>query len=143
MALFEEVQSRDSNQGLSDFTAFLPASLLPRRVLFKSGRFQHQVDDFPVCASKQLSTDKLLLNVIKDYRTNEAKPYTPDALAGFPCEHYSIGLSEAWNGIGSEMDSYLKNQALRQVESKFLMGIQMAMGAPITAPMTTPTMIHS
>lgn len=37
MALFEEVQSRDSNQGLSDFTAFLPASLLPRRVLFKSG----------------------------------------------------------------------------------------------------------
>lgn len=96
------------------------------RTLFKSGRFQHQVDDFPVVASKQLSTDKLLLNVIKDYRTNEAKPYTPDALAGFPCEHYSVGLSEAWNGIGSEMDSYLKNQALRQVESKFLMGIQMA-----------------
>ena len=66
------------------------------RTLFKSGRFQHQVDDFPVVASKQLSTDKLLLNVIKDYRTNEAKPYTPDALAGFPCEHYSVGLSEAW-----------------------------------------------
>lgn len=96
------------------------------RVLFKSGRFQHQVDDFPVVASKQLSTDKLLLNVIKDYRTNEAKPYTPEALAGFPCEHYSIGLNEAWNSLGSEMSFYLKNQANKQDETKFLMGIEMA-----------------
>ena len=96
------------------------------RVLFKSGRFQHQVDDFPVVASKQLSTDKLLLNVIKDYRTNEAKPYTPEALAGFPCEHYSIGLNEAWNSLGNEMNFYLKNQASKQDESKFLTGIEMA-----------------
>ena len=60
------------------------------RTLFKCGKFQHQVDDFPVVASKQLCSDKLLLNVIKDFRTREAKPYTPDALAGFPCEHYSV-----------------------------------------------------
>lgn len=96
------------------------------RTLFKSGRFQHQVDDFPVVASKQLSTDKLLLRVIKDYRTNEAKPYTPDAIAGFPCEHYSIGLAEAWNGIGNELNFYLKNQANKQDETKYLMGIEMA-----------------
>ena len=77
-------------------------------------------------ASKQLSTDKLLLRVIKDYRTNEAKPYTPDAIAGFPCEHYSIGLAEAWNGIGNELNFYLKNQANKQDETKYLMGIEMA-----------------
>ncbi len=96
------------------------------RTLFKCGKFQHQVDDFPVVASKQLCSDKLLLNVMKDYRTREAKPYTPDALAGFPCEHYSIGLNEAWNSVGKEMELYLKNQANKQDETKFLMGIDMA-----------------
>ena len=96
------------------------------RTLFKCGKFQHQVDDFPVVASKQLCSDKLLLNVMKDYRTREAKPYTPDALAGFPCEHYSIGLNEAWNSVGKDMEIYLKNQANKQDETKFLMGIDMA-----------------
>ena len=96
------------------------------RTLFKCGKFQHQVDDFLVVASKQLCSDKLLLNVMKDYRTREAKPYTPDALAGFPCEHYSIGLNEAWNSVGKDMEIYLKNQANKQDETKFLMGIDMA-----------------
>ena len=96
------------------------------RVLFKSGRFEHQVDDFPVVASKQLSSDKLLLSVLKDYRTREAKPYTADALAGFPCEHYSIGLTEAWNSLGKEMNFYLQNQAQKSEPSKLLMGIEMA-----------------
>ena len=96
------------------------------RTLFKCGKFQHQVDDFPVVASKQLCSDKLLLNVMKDYRTREAKPYTPDALAGFPCEHYSIGLNEAWNSVGKDMELYLRNQANKQDETKFLMGIDMA-----------------
>ena len=96
------------------------------RTLFKCGKFQHQVDDFQVVASKQLCSDKLLLNVMKDYRTREAKPYTPDALAGFPCEHYSIGLNEAWNSVGKDMELYLKNQANKQDETKFLMGIDMA-----------------
>jgi len=96
------------------------------RTLFKCGKFQHQVDDFPVVASKQLCSDKLLLNVIKDFRTREAKPYTPDALAGFPCEHYSVGLNEAWNSVGKDMDFYLKNQANKQEETRLLMGIDMA-----------------
>ena len=43
------------------------------RTLLRCGKFQHQVDDFPVVASKQLASDKLLLNVIKDhYLKNEA-----------------------------------------------------------------------
>ena len=95
------------------------------RTLLRCGKFRHQVDDFPVVASKQLASDKLLLNVIKDYRTNEAKPYTPDALAGFPCEHYSIGLSEAWNSVGPDMDFYLRNQACKQNETRYLKGLDM------------------
>jgi len=95
------------------------------RTLFKSGRFEHQVDDFPVIASKQLASDKLILSVLNDYRTREAKPYTSDALAGFPCEHYSIGLTDAWNSLGNEMNFYLKNQAQKSDPSKFLMGIEM------------------
>ena len=96
------------------------------RTLLRCGKFQHQVDDFPVVASKQLASDKLLLNVIKDYRTNEAKPYTPDALAGFPCEHYSIGLTEAWNSVGPDMDHYLKNEAGRQNIPRNLKGVDMS-----------------
>ncbi|MBO4682110.1 MAG: hypothetical protein J5623_09495 [Clostridiales bacterium] len=77
---------------------------------FKSGKYQFQVDDFPVVASKQLTGDKLLSSVVKDYWTREAKPYSPDALAGFPCEHYSIGLKDAWNSCGPDMQFYLKNE---------------------------------
>ena len=96
------------------------------RTLFKCGKFQYQVDDFPVVASRQLASDKLLLNVIKDYRTNEAKPYTADALAGFPCEHYSIGLTEAWNSLGDDLKSHLVSQVNKLDKSKYLMGIEMA-----------------
>ena len=96
------------------------------RTLFKCGKFQYQVDDFPVVASRQLASDKLLLNVIKDYRTNEAKPYTADALAGFPCEHYSIGLTEAWNSLGYDLKSHLVSQVNELDKSKYLMGIEMA-----------------
>jgi len=95
------------------------------RTLLRCGKFRHQVDDFPVVASKQLASDKLLLKVMKDYRTNEAKPYTPDALAGFPCEHYSIGLCEAWNSVGPDMDFYLRNQACKQNETRYLKGLDM------------------
>ncbi len=77
---------------------------------FKSGKYQFQVDDFPVVASRQLSSDRLLQSVVKDYWTKEARPYTPDALAGFPCEHYSIGLKEAWNSSGEELYKYLKRE---------------------------------
>ena len=96
------------------------------RTLFKCGKFRHQVDDFPVVASKQLTSDKLLMNVMKDYRTNEAKPYTPDALAGFPCEHYSVGLHEAWNSLGEDMNFYLRNQVNKQDGARYLSGIEMA-----------------
>ena len=95
------------------------------RTLFKSGKYQHQIDDYPVVASKQLASDKLLLSVLKDYRTREAKPYTSDALAGFPCEHYSIGLTEAWNSLGDELKFYLTEQTRKQDNSAYLMGIEM------------------
>lgn len=95
------------------------------RTLFKSGRFQYQVDDFPVVASKQLSSDKLLWNVVKDYRTREAKPYTPAALSGFPCEHYSIGLHEAWNSVGPEMTFLLKQQVNRMDSSHYIRRIEL------------------
>lgn len=96
------------------------------RTLFKSGKFQYQVDDFPVVASKQLSSDKLLLSIIKEYWTREARPYTPEALAGFPCEHYSIGLTDAWNSLGDELRFHLQQQVNKQGDSRYIMGIEMA-----------------
>lgn len=72
--------------------------------------FDKFIDDFPVVASKKLTEDRLLMSVA-NYRTRDARPYTPSALAGFPAEHYSITLGEAWNIAMNEMMSYLRLEA--------------------------------
>ena len=76
----------------------------------KTGTFNKFIDDFPVVASNVIATDALLVSVMK-YRTREARPYTPDALAGFPAEHYSVGLAEAWGRAMNDVVYYLKKEA--------------------------------
>lgn len=81
----------------------------------RAGRFSMFIDDFPVVASRKLLEDKLLISVAS-YRTREAKPYTPSALAGYPAEQYSMGLAEAWNKAKYDVVDYLKT-AIRNNES--------------------------
>lgn len=76
----------------------------------KSGTFDKQVDDFPVVASKVLASDALLVSAMS-YWTREAKPYTSDALAGFPAEHYSVGLADAWIRAMNDVKPYLIKDA--------------------------------
>ena len=77
---------------------------------WKNGTFQYRVNDFPVVASSIIASDRILVSAMQ-YKTEEAKVYTPDALAGFPAEHYSIGLAEAWNRAANDMKEYLKEIA--------------------------------
>lgn len=76
----------------------------------KSGAFQYRVNDFPVVASNVMASDRILVSAMQ-YNTEEARVYTPDALAGFPAEHYSVGLAEAWNRAANDMNHYLKEIA--------------------------------
>ena len=77
---------------------------------YKSGAFQYRVNDFPVVASSIIASDRILVSAMQ-YKTEEAKVYTPDALAGFPAENYSVGLNEAWNRAANDMNHYLKEIA--------------------------------
>ncbi|MCR4688682.1 MAG: hypothetical protein K5745_03920 [Saccharofermentans sp.] len=92
---------------------------VPRR-----GQFRHQIDDFPVVASKTLTSNEFLMRVAKDFRSKDAKPYTPDALAGFPCEHYSISLKDAWNNIGGDLRGYFISQILKESGEPLLSNIK-------------------
>ena len=63
------------------------------RTLFKSGRFQHQVDDFPVVASKVLGTHIAVLPVRRGHRipASRGRSLQPD-----PCA--AVIAAEAWAG---------------------------------------------
>ena len=76
----------------------------------RAGAFEKFIDDFPVVASKLIASDRMLVSVMK-YHTSEAKPYAPDALSGFPAEHHSVGLAEAWGRAMHDMERYIKNDA--------------------------------
>jgi len=74
----------------------------------RSGIIEKHIDDFSVCASRKFSQDKMLNQVIR-FEERELVPYTPDALAGFSAEKYTIGINEAWNmgkvsGIKSKLE---------------------------------------
>ena len=81
-----------------------------------SGSFDRQIDDFPVVASNVIASDALLVSAMT-YWTKEAKPYTSDALAGFPAEHYSVGLGEAWMRAMNDMKPYLIKAAMEKERS--------------------------
>ena len=84
----------------------------------RAGQLSMFIDDFPVVASRKLLEDRLLVSAAS-YRTREAKPYTPSALAGFPAEQYSMGLAQAWDKAKCDVVGYLKD-AIKKNESAYM-----------------------
>ena len=62
----------------------------------RNGVVEKFIDDVCICGSKRFFNDKLLNSVIS-FKPEDLIPYTPDALAGFAAEKYTIGVDEAWN----------------------------------------------
>jgi len=86
----------------------------------REGTLQRFIDDYPIPGSMRAVNDPLIRQASK-YNTGVAKPYTPEALAGFVAEHYSIGLEEAWNqarqGILRTLESEIRSHEAADVVS--------------------------
>lgn len=61
----------------------------------RSGIVESHINDYCVCASRRFCSDRLL-NTVVEFKLSDLLPYTPDALAGFAAEKYTIGMDEAW-----------------------------------------------
>ena len=86
----------------------------------KEGSFQRFIDDFPVAGSWRAVNDPCIKKV-SAYNTGIARPYTPEALAGFVAEHYSIGLEDAWKqarqGILRTLESEIRTKESADIVS--------------------------
>ena len=59
-----------------------------------SGKFSYFIDDHLVCGSKNQNAKRL--KSIEPYNTTDVKEYSPEYLAGFMAERYSLNMKEAW-----------------------------------------------
>lgn len=48
--------------------------------------------------------------MVTEYKTSNAKPYTPSALAGYAADQYSIGLADAWDKAKNSMLPMLRKK---------------------------------
>lgn len=77
-----------------------------------SGIYQQFIDDEIVYASKKTSTPEL--KAVSNFDFKKIQPYSPEIVAGFAAERYSVGLDEGWNAaqvtIKPKLQSGLSDQ---------------------------------
>lgn len=81
-----------------------------------SGGYDEFIDDEVVYASKK-TTDPYIRKVsIFDFK--KLRPYTPEFIAGFAAERYTVGLDDGWNEakktINQKLRNHLSSQLMRQ-----------------------------
>lgn len=82
-----------------------------------TGVYQEFIDDETVMASKRQENSG-----VKDcepFDLSKLIPYTPQALAGFAAERYSIGLKEGWAMAQESIHSKIESQIKSHVRSKW------------------------
>lgn len=81
-----------------------------------SGIFQKFIDDYPEIATNK--QNKSHLKGILPFDTESAIPYSPEYVAGFIAERYSIGLKEGWEsaqkGIKNILESDIEEKIRKQ-----------------------------
>lgn len=80
-----------------------------------SGVYQEFIDDETVMASKQQKESG-----VKDcepFKLSRILPYSPQVLAGFAAERYSVGLKEGWEAAQDSIRSKLRSNIERHVKS--------------------------
>ena len=74
-----------------------------------NGIYQEFIDDETVLASNR--GEDSVAKKCEPYRLSKLVPYTPQAMAGFVAERYSVGLKEGWEtaqqSIHSKLDSHI------------------------------------
>ena len=82
-----------------------------------SGEYEEFFDDVTVVASKRHADSG-----VKDcepFNFSKLVPYTPQALAGFVAERYSIGLKEGWEVAKQTIQSRLKNNIAKFIKRRW------------------------
>lgn len=82
-----------------------------------SGVYQEFIDDETVMASKQQEDSGV--RECEPFRLSKLVPYTPQALAGFAAERYSVGLQEGWEKAQVSINTKLKSNIEKYVKSKW------------------------
>jgi predicted RNA-binding Zn-ribbon protein involved in translation (DUF1610 family) len=78
------------------------------------GVYQEFIDDETVMASKHY--EKSGVKKCGPFKLSKVIPYTPQALAGFVAERYSIGLKEGWEIAQTTIHSKLKSSIEQHVK---------------------------
>lgn len=73
-----------------------------------SGTYRKFVDDEVVYASKR--TDNPYINAVKTFDFGRLRPYSPEFIAGFMAERYTVGLDDGWQVAKNQIKNTLRNE---------------------------------
>lgn len=82
-----------------------------------SGVFQEFIDDETVIASKREEIS--CVKECEPFQLDQLIPYSPQVLAGFAAERYSIGLKEGWEMAQQSIHTKLKSNIQSYVKSRW------------------------
>ena len=85
-----------------------------------SGVYTEFIDDFTVFGSKK-SDNNPYIKSVSTFDFTKLRPYTPEVVAGFAAERYSVGLDEGWDiakkGINSRLQSNIKSSIKKKTNA--------------------------
>ena len=73
-----------------------------------SGIYEKFVDDELVYASKK--TDNPYINAVKQFDFKKLRPYSPEFIAGFLAERYTVGLDDGWQIAKEQIKNSLRGE---------------------------------
>lgn len=81
-----------------------------------SGNHNEFIDDQLVCASKNHT--EYFLKSIEPFNTADNVVYTPEYLAGFLAERYTVPLEDGWNSATRAIESHLRSVVLSKIKTE-------------------------
>lgn len=81
-----------------------------------SGKYNEFIDDELVLATNK--QDKNMLKGIEPFDTAKNKAYSPEYIAGFSAERYSVGLKDAWKTAETSIRNKLKNHVSDKIRKE-------------------------
>ena len=73
-----------------------------------SGIYEKFVDDEVVYGSKR--TDNPFINSVKNFDFKKIRPYSPEFIAGFLAERYTVGLDDGWQLAKNQIKNTLRGE---------------------------------
>ena len=82
-----------------------------------SGIFTEFIDDYTVFASKK-SDNNPYIKSVSQFDFSKLRPYSPDFVAGFSAERYSVGLDEGWENAKKGINQKLQGDIRTSIRQK-------------------------